>query len=234
MAGPFAPVEVVETLGDGEFFCTVCAARRRYHLRSRRAFRRVLFRKVGSGREVTRFIECDACWASYEEDAAHHSTEATPSLAVFQHVVLDALVTMAHADGSFDESERRILERIMSELHIPATSLATRLQRLAADADGHRSIVLRSIAAHRPRLNDEGRSLVLAAAYHVARADGRFDERERNFLHNVAKELGIGRGEAHIIFDLAEDPSELLERMIRYARRGLDRAAERDALALRA
>lgn len=105
-----------------------------------------------------------------------------------EHAVVKALVSVAWADGVFQEREKEMLSGLLAALRAtPEESSA--VFEYAATERGLQDVPVGELDAG-------DRRLVLELAVRMSVADGTQDVSERRFLYDLAKKLGIPDQEA--------------------------------------
>lgn len=105
------------------------------------------------------------------------------------------MVDMMLADGHIDDAEIEVIRRIYGELAGREISEdAIRAEILEAETSGRDvTETLAGLAAH---LNDNGKEMVIKAAFMVAGADGVYEEEEKAMIMSIAESLGMSQ--AHL------------------------------------
>lgn len=99
--------------------------------------------------------------------------------------LIEAVVCMLAIDGKIDELEMRFLQRLVSQLKIPASVISSALQQAAYHKD---TVVIPQHPFTKRRLFSE---LVQAAL-----ANNVLVPEERDLLASVAKKMGLSQAEA--------------------------------------
>ncbi len=121
---------------------------------------------------------------------------------------------LAKADGQVTRDEVAAFKRVFSIPSHEAADVGALFNEAKQDAGGfepYAQQIATLFAGNRAMLED-----LLGALFHIAKADGTYDHRERDYIAKVASIFGFGEGEFKRIEDTyirgedAEDPYEIL------------------------
>lgn len=183
---------VTTTADSGDFYCPQCQAQEGYRHRRVRRFFTLYFIPVIPLSVHSEYVECDQCKGTYRMEVLDidPTAGAVQLEAEFARALKQVMVDMMLADGSVDDEELEVIRTIYGQLVGNEISEdAIRAEILEAES-AQRDITetLADIAGH---LNDNGKELVIKAAYMVAAADGVFEEEEKVMIGTIAKSLGM-------------------------------------------
>ncbi len=120
-----------------------------------------------------------------------------------QTFILQAMVSMAAADGAIGLSETETICALYSQL----TGKHPTIEEIATAPDAYRASGLTFadiLARDRDRLTRETKETILKSAYAVLLADGRVGARERKKLTDFAEALQISEIHRSVIFEDVE------------------------------
>ena len=178
----------------GEFFCPDCGGKTPYRHRKVRRFFTLYFIPLIPLDQLGEYVECQSCQSTYKMGVLEIDPEADDKRekAEFRQAMRRVLVMMSLADGTVDDSEVTQIQTILSGLEKRQVARgeveAEIAQARAAGGDVHG--YCQSMAGF---LNDNGREMVVKAAYAVAAADGHFDQTEKDTLMRIAQALNLSK-----------------------------------------
>ena len=183
---------ITSTAETGDFFCPSCQGQASYrHRRVRRFFTLYFIPVIPLGMHGE-YIECDQCKGTYQMEVLQldPTAGAVEFEAEFQRAVKQVMVDMMLADGSVDAEEIEVIRNIYGELAGQEISEdAIRAEILEAESSGRDvTETLKGLAGN---LNDNGKELVIRAAYMVAAADGVFEDEEKKLIGLIAEAMGM-------------------------------------------
>ena len=110
--------------------------------------------------------------------------------AAYHQAVKQVMVAMLVADGAVDDAEVETVRKIYGDL--TGSELTEQVVRgEIAQAQSNPQDITHSLSQLSGGLNDEGKEMVVKAAFMVAAADGEFQEEEKALLASVGKSLGM-------------------------------------------
>lgn len=193
---------VTSALASGLFNCPSCDTKRPYvHQRVRRFFT-LYFIPLIPLDVVGEYIECQHCKGTYQPlilDLDPVKSERSMQ-AEFHTAVKRVMILMMLADGRIDEEEVETIRSIYGKLAKGDLSREdVDREVLASKADGRD---LRAyLAGMVGSLNDDGKEIVVKAAYFVAAADGHVSDEESNLLAELAGALEMSPSHFKSIVD---------------------------------
>lgn len=183
---------VTYSAGSGDFHCPECRTRLPYSHKRIRRFFTLYFIPVIPLDLHGEYIECQRCRGTYRLDVLNFDpqAEATQFEAEFHRAVKRVMVQMMLADGEVDEEEIEAIRNIYGQLtnaEISADEVRVAISQVRRD----RQDISTSLARCAGYLNDNGKEMVVKAAFLVAAADGEFHEEEKALLAEVGQSLGM-------------------------------------------
>jgi tellurite resistance protein len=183
---------ITRTTRRGTFHCPECGVRRPFaRQRVQRRFT-VFFVAMVPLDELGEYIECEHCRGTFRTSILdrHPDEDVSDFAAEFRPAVLRIMLLMMMVDGRIDVSEQRMildLNRRLTGRSIPLAAIDAHLDAVRA---GPRTAAdyARKIA---PLLNDQGKEMVLKAAFAVAVADHEVADSERTLLHEIGRALAM-------------------------------------------
>jgi tellurite resistance protein len=186
---------VTRTKGRGDFFCPECQARRPYAHRQVHKRFAVFFVSLLPLDQLGEYVECQQCRGTFRTTVLDRDPDHLRRRfdAEFRPAVLRIMLLMMMEDGQIEPSEKRMIADLNERLTGRALSPEEIDEHAEAVRAAGRSAVdhARSVA---PLLNDQGKEMVLKAAFSVAVADGRLHAAERSLMHAIGRALDMSRG----------------------------------------
>lgn len=187
---------------DGDFSCPVCQQKRSYHHRRVRRFFTLYFIPLVPLDLLGEYVECDFCSNTFNPDVKHFDPqgEAQAFAAEYQYAIKRVMVLMMMADGVIDDSEVRVIADIYQAITgSPLSEAGVRSE--ISDAEAADSNVAHYLGAMQGKLNRNGKSEVVRAAFMVAAADGVIHEDEKALLTQIGDALGLSRNDVRLMID---------------------------------
>lgn len=183
---------VTYSAGSGDFYCPGCQAESSYTQKRVRRFFTLYFIPLIPLDLHGEYVECQHCRGKYSLEILDYdpATGAAEFKAEFHRAVTRVMVAMMLADGDIDAEEIQTLRRLYSQLTGSELSEAQLQSEIGAVRDQQQSVT-RLLAPIASALNDNGREMVVKAAYLVAAADGRFEDEEKALIAQIGKVLGM-------------------------------------------
>lgn len=181
-----------KTVGQGVFHCPSCGCREQYsHVQVRRFFT-LYFIPLIPLDLVGEYIECSACDGTFKPEVLSFDSEQAERefRAEFETAVKRTLVHMMMVDGRVDPSEVDAIRHIHRGICGRDIQPDEIRSEVVAATHG-RSRVQDYLASVSPHLNNHGKEMVIRAACMVATADGVLHDKEREFLLEIARILGV-------------------------------------------
>lgn len=193
---------VTYSFEDGDFSCPACQQRRSYHHRRVRRFFTLYFIPLVPLDLLGEYVECDVCASTFNPDVKHFDPagEAQAFAAEYQYAIKRVMVLMMMADGVIDDAEVGVIADIYQAITgSPLTEAGVRSEISEAEAAG--SSVAHYLGSMQGKLNHNGKSEVVRAAFMVAAADGVIHDDETALLTQIGDALGLSKNEMRLIID---------------------------------
>ena len=136
------------------------------------------------------YVECDDCRVTYKLSVLDFDPRAANAAfeAEYVRAMKRVMVLMMMVDGDIDDEEIRVIRDLYVELGgAPLTEAQVRAEIGAASSDGLG--VGDFLGGMAGTLNDNGKEMVVKAAFAVAAADGVFAEEEMALLGEISQAL---------------------------------------------
>jgi tellurite resistance protein len=188
---------ITTTPERGNFHCPRCQTTRPYNLKRVRRFFTLYFIPVIPLDKLGEYVECPTCQGTYSpEILTYDPAESNKQLeALFFVAVKHVMIGMLLADGEIDDSEVMVLQEQYAQITgSQITEDDLREEIAVVRAEGRSPVELVQRLA--PQLNDNGKEIVLRAAYAIANADGTVGADEQILLEQIGNGLGLTR--AHL------------------------------------
>lgn len=183
---------VTYSSGSGEFFCPVCQGESSYSQKRARRFFTLYFIPLIPLDLIGEYVECGQCRGTFELDVLDYdpAVAAADFKAEFHRAVTRVMVEMMLADGRVDDREKAAMQRTYRQLtgsEITEEQVQAAIQAVRQSQQR----VTDSLAQMADALNDNGKEMVIKAAYLVAAADDDMPEEERKLIAEVGASLGM-------------------------------------------
>ena len=188
----FGKKGLATSLKKGDFHCPNCDSSQTFEHKSVRSF--VTFYQVPiiPLSQLGDYVECMSCKDTYQSrvldsdiNLNHKEFEAE-----YHAALKEVMIRMLLVDGHIRESELEMIQMVYQRVTKQAIDMAVLKQEVKKL--GVRELNLSEILFRlQGNLNDEGKEMVVRAAFYVAMADGEFDEPEQEFLANIGSDLGM-------------------------------------------
>lgn len=187
---------VTYTVDKGTFACPDCAAERDYRKRRVRRFFTLYFIPIIPLNLAGEYVECRSCKSTYQPEVVDYDpAEATRAFeAGYRRAIKRVMIGMMAADGNVAEEEVRTIRDIYGQL--TGRSLEESEIRAAARDVGVGDGLESDLRDLGPMLNDQGKEMVIQAAFMVAASDGEIHDSERELIVRLGTALGMS--EAHM------------------------------------
>jgi uncharacterized tellurite resistance protein B-like protein len=177
---------LTSTKDSGTFYCPVCAGRQPYKHKKARRFFTLYFIPLIPLDALGEFVECQACRGTYRPELLQHDpeSEAEHLESEYHRAMRQVMLHMMLADGEIHDSEIDAISDIYQKLTGHALTPEDVRREAAAITEPsmdqpHYLIPFAGL------LNDQGKELVVKAAFLVAASDGDLAEQEMAFLSAV-------------------------------------------------
>ena len=189
---------ITTTKETGEFDCPSCISPQTYKLKRVRNFFTLYFIPVIPLNQLGEYVECGTCKDTYKPQVLELTARASQDTveAEYYEAIKMVMAFVLLADGMIDDAE--ISSSINIFENITGNRLAQEdyidyLRSMSQLGSGEFTKKLQNLQG---LINDEGKELVLKAAFYVALSDGEFAESEQALVTNIGRSLGMT--EAHI------------------------------------
>ena len=195
----------VRMRGDGgSFYCPQCRSQRSYSHHKVRRFFTLYFIPIIPLDMLGEYIECDLCVGTFHPDVRNFQAQINEDNrrveAEFQIAIKRVMVMMCLADGVVDDEEietikqvyGRIAKREISDDEV-SDEIVEAMQSSATVHDYLRGVV--------GRINDQGKEMIVKAAFFVAAADGEFQDEEQELLADIGEALELRPAHLNRIID---------------------------------
>ncbi len=198
---------VTYSAGSGDFHCPECRSTLQYsHKRVRRFFTLYFIPLIPLDLHGE-YIECQRCRGTYRLDVLDLDPQADAAdfEAEFHHAVKRVMVQMMLADGVIDEEEVKAIRRIYGQLTGNEMS-DDDVRSEIAQVERERQDIAATLATCAGVLNDDGKEMVVKAAFLVAAADGVFQDEEKVMLADIGHALSMSNAHVNgVISSMLED-----------------------------
>ena len=183
---------VTYSAGSGTFYCPQCRSEAPYNHKRVRRFFSLYFIPLIPLDLHAEYIECQRCRGTYRLEVLDPDPQAGAAEfeAEFHRAVKRVMVQMMLADGVPDDEEVRTIQRIYGQLTHSEMS-DEEVQSEIRQVERDQQDIAASLAQFANYLNDDGKELVVKAAFLVAAADGEFQDEEKVLLATVGQSLGM-------------------------------------------
>jgi len=197
---------VTRTKESGTFHCPECAGAQHYKHKKARRFFTLYFIPLIPLDGLGEFVECQVCKGTYRTEVLEYDadTQAEHLQTEYQRAVRQVMLHMMLADGRIHENEVNtictIYQRLSGNLLTPdeVCEEAASITETSTDLPDY-------LTAFAGLLNDEGKEMVVKAAFYVAMSDGDLAEQEMTFLLAVGRCLQMSQ---HHVRAVAQDVME--------------------------
>jgi hypothetical protein len=184
-------------MGEGQFHCPRCDARRQYHHRKSQQWFTLYFLPVFPIKTYGEYVECQSCGGTfdtqvlaYDPSQAHAAREAQ-----IHGLWRAALMSVA---GAFGQPSAERVAAALSGLVEPEDADAFAQDMTATPRDGvQREEIAARFAALAEPLSIEGKERLFRAAVRTARVDAVKPEETDGLLIEIGRALGLSDAHAH-------------------------------------
>jgi uncharacterized tellurite resistance protein B-like protein len=184
---------VTYSAGNGEFHCPHCNGRRYVKKRGRRFFT-LYFIPLIPMDLLAEINECQTCKGNFRPEVLNYAPSLEPdALEVeFQKALKRIMVLVMLADGKIDDAEVEAVVGIYNKsAREPITEEEVRNEvKLVMKEHADVASCLAKVAPH---LNDNGKEMLVKAAFLVAGADNDVADQERAIITEIAGALQISK-----------------------------------------
>ncbi len=183
---------VTTTKEKGDFHCPQCGPGSSFKHKNVRRFFTLYFIPVIPLDKLGEYVECGQCKGTFHADVLDGSADNDGAhvQALFVVAMKQVMIAMLLADGVIDDDEVKELQVTFQDLSGENISeLELRNEIDVIQRTGSSAIEL--VEAIAPGLNDQGKEMVITAAYQIAIADGNFDPSEQMLIEAIANAMEI-------------------------------------------
>lgn len=181
---------VTSTAETGRFFCPQCQHETDYkHKRVRKFFTLYFIPLIPLNLEGE-YIECTECDGTFKLGVLDMDPQADMAefQAEFHHAVKRVMVEMMLADGTVEEQELDVIRNIYQQL-VGSELSDEDVRKEIVEAETRAGDVTESLKELSAHLNDQGKELVVRAAFMVAAADNEFQDEEKALIGSIGQAL---------------------------------------------
>lgn len=189
---------ITTTPKRGDFYCPLCQIEKPFMHKRVRKFFTLYFIPVIPLNKLGEYIECRSCKGTFAEAVLDLDPDviAAESEAVFQTAIKMVMIHMLLADGEVDDAEVHTALDIFHK--IAGTPLDESAFRQAIEKTRQQPEPLIEALTHiQGTLNDEGKEMVLHAAYLVAMADEEYQAEEEQLINQIGAAMGMSKAHVH-------------------------------------
>jgi len=188
---------ITTTPEKGDFNCPSCHSLQNYGLKRVRRFFTLYFIPLIPLDKLGEYVECKSCKDTYNPDILSYDPAANAEAieAEYFSAIKTVMIQMLLADGVIDDSEIDTVLQVyqkITDVKLGKFQLKEEIKAIEASDEGFEQALTNLQGC----LNDEGKERVITAAYHVAMADGEFQEEEKIMLAEIGELLGMSK--AHL------------------------------------
>lgn len=178
----------------GTFWCPTCKADRPFQLVEVRKSVKMGPLAVWSYGQPDEHVECMECRCTFIPEALKPAAREWGLKPNHLWAAQRVMVLMMLADGIIEEEEVKMISEVYQEIGgEPMPDTAVRSAAADANADPRElEEFLNDVA---PRLNEQGKLLVIKSAYRVAAADGEFQQEERELMGKLIRAMDLRSGD---------------------------------------
>lgn len=180
---------ITSNAGEGQFHCPACGPQPYKHKRVRRFFT-LYFIPLIPLDVLGEYVECGRCTGTYKPEVLDldPGKGGEEFEAEFHKAIKRIMVLMCLADGVVDDEEIATIREIfgsLTETSISEENVRHEIDRAGADGRSATAFLSEIVGT----INDNGKELVVKAAFMVAAADGVFQEEEKVLLSEIGEAL---------------------------------------------
>ncbi|MEO0561068.1 MAG: TerB family tellurite resistance protein [Chloroflexota bacterium] len=192
---------ITRNMDTGSFYCPGCRQERVYKHKSVRRFFTVYFIPLIPMNKLGEYVECQVCSGTYNLDVLQiDMSEQRAFKATFEIAVKRVLALMVLADGVVEEDEVEMVRTIYNRItNRNVTSDEVRTEISTAQSEGRG--VEEFLTDMAGTLNNNGKGMVVQAAYMVAGADGEYQQEELDLMNAIGDALLIHPKELKSMMD---------------------------------
>ena len=187
------------TVQTGEFYCSTCASRQAYELKSTQKQSPSWFSRLLSQSDKGRFVECQNCHSTFVP-AVLQVADASFD-AEYHKGVRRVAIQMMAVDGSIDDEEVAAIKEMFQQLTNHELDEAEIRDEAASLSSTSVPELMEFLSELATGMNDRGKELILKTAFWVVGADAKFDEEEATFMYGGGGALGGSAADVRVLMD---------------------------------
>lgn len=176
---------------SGAFYCPECGGNE-YRSQRVRKFMTVTALPILPLGLLGEYVECQICKATFDHSLLDmdNEQETTHIQATFNEAIKRVMVLMMLADKRIEDSEIEAIRHVFHQ--ITGKELTPKdIKREVLIARGKEENLEAYLEGLLGRLNEDGKELVVRAAYLIAQADGHVDASEVELLYHIGSQLEL-------------------------------------------
>jgi len=148
------------------------------------------------------YIECQKCKNTYNENVLDYNPEKESEKfqAEYDDAIKKIMILMSLADGKIEESE---IDSILA-IYEKITSAKMERDKLVNEIEEVKQSnkeIIDYTSSLRGQLNDQGKEMIIKAAFLIATSDGEFHETEQDLLTQISSSLDLSSAHLRAILD---------------------------------
>ena len=178
--------------GRGMFYCPRCSGKTKYHYIQVHRAATVFFVKVANLDLLGEYIECQQCKGTFEIGVLDYNPEEEEReiKEYFQAALKKEIVMMMLADGEIDSREIKMIKDIY--LDVAGQSISeNEIKQEVRECKNNPETLKKYLREIFPYINENGKEILIKAAYYMLIADGKEDLKEMDLLKIISKALEI-------------------------------------------
>lgn len=188
----FGTKGITTTPEKGEFNCPSCISTQNYGLKRVRKFFTLYFIPLIPLNILGEYVECGNCKDTYKTNILDYDPAANADKleAEYNQAIKKVMIHVLLADGVIDDNEVEVMLDIYSKItgkQIDKEALVEEITIIERNKEKLSNTLINLQGC----LNDEGKELVVKAAFYVALADGEFQDEEKLLISNIGRDLGM-------------------------------------------
>jgi len=203
----FGTTGITMTKEQGQFFCPQCGDGNDFKHKRVRRFFTLYFIPLIPLDLLGEYIECSTCQGTFHLDILGYdpSQQERSVEALFMVAMKQVMIAMLLADGVIDDQEVEELKATFEDLAgVAVTEQDLREEIAVIQQQGSSAIEM--VAGLAGTLNDQGKEMVITAAYQIAAADGQVDDSEHQLLLQLAEQMNLSPAHLRGILAGLENP----------------------------
>ncbi len=197
---------VTTSAGGGQFYCPGCRATTGYSHKRVRSFFTLYFIPVIPLNVLDEYIECQGCRGTFKTEVLHMDlqNEDNDFEQLFHQTITRVMVHMMLAEGGIGEEAIETIRNIYSQL-TGSQITAEQIHGGAEQEQREQNDIASVIAPCVNDLSDDGKEMLIKAAYLVAIADADLHYDEQALLERIGEAMGVSTDHLDRIIDSMQD-----------------------------